>query len=96
MIAETLTNGVEVGGPLKRLQTALVLEIKDDGVGFDASAHRRKPLANTLGLRSMEERAMLAGGRLTIRSAPSQGTNIRVQFPLGTMETRLPWTPFAC
>jgi signal transduction histidine kinase len=75
---------------LKRLQTALVLEIKDDGVGFDTSAHRRKPLAITLGLRSMEERAMLAGGRLTIRSAPSQGTDIRAQFPLGAMETRLP------
>jgi len=96
IVQEALTNvarhahATSVVVSLKRLQTALVLEIKDDGVGFDVSAHRRKPLANTLGLRSMEERAMLAGGRLTLRSVPSRGTNIRAQFPLGTMETRLP------
>ncbi|MBD0334905.1 MAG: GAF domain-containing sensor histidine kinase [Cyanobacteria bacterium Co-bin13] len=61
----------------------LHLLIQDDGVGFDAqAAHRRAMQGNSLGLLGMEERALLAGGHLTIHSAPNSGTQIHVQLPL--------------
>ena len=57
----------------------LVLELTDDGVGFDtARAH-----PGHLGLRTMEERARAIGGRLEIQSAPGAGTTVRVVVPLG-------------
>jgi len=57
----------------------LVLAIQDDGGGFDvAEARGRKGL----GLISLDERARLAGGRLTIDSGPLRGTEVRVVVPL--------------
>jgi signal transduction histidine kinase len=59
----------------------LALSIRDDGDGFDPGElrSRRVPGAN-LGLLGMEERAVLAGGTLELRSAPGQGTTIDVRF----------------
>jgi PAS domain S-box-containing protein len=57
------------------------LSVRDYGEGFDVKETRRG--AETLGLISMEERAHLVGGALTIRSAPGKGTVIRVTCPLG-------------
>jgi PAS domain S-box-containing protein len=71
---------------LRRLRTTLRVEIKDDGVGFDTSALKHKTAADIFGLRGMEERALLVGGRLRILSAPSRGTKIRAYFPLRIME----------
>lgn len=58
------------------------LVIRDNGIGFDVAAARRRALAgNSLGILSMEERVVLAGGRIEIESAPGHGTEIRVSFP---------------
>ncbi len=57
---------------------ALVVEVTDDGVGFDPdSAHLR---SRHLGLTSMEERARELSGRLRIRSAPGRGTTVRIEL----------------
>ncbi len=56
----------------------LLLEVRDDGRGFDRTAHR----TDSLGLASMEERALALGGRLEIVSRPGQGTCIRLECPL--------------
>jgi signal transduction histidine kinase len=53
----------------------LVLEVSDDGVGFDP--HAPDVRSRHLGLTSMEERARESHGRLKIRSAPGQGTTVR-------------------
>jgi two-component system sensor histidine kinase UhpB len=70
-----------------RLATAdarLALSLRDDGVGFDAEAARRRAAAGgSLGLVSMEERIAFAGGSLELRSAPGQGTVLLATFPLG-------------
>jgi signal transduction histidine kinase len=61
---------------LRRDQRTVILEIADDGIGFDptnAQGH------GGLGLRGMEERAAQLGGRLTVRSRPGEGTTIRVE-----------------
>lgn len=57
-----------------------VLEITDDGQGFDVrEAERRRP---GMGLFTMGERVALAGGRFDIQSAPGVGTRITAEVPL--------------
>jgi signal transduction histidine kinase len=55
----------------------LVVEVTDDGVGFEPD--RRELRSRKLGLTSMEERASELGGRLQIRSAPGSGTTVRLE-----------------
>lgn len=55
-----------------------LLEVRDNGCGFDPATPARK----TLGLVGMRERALMLGGELTINSAPGQGTVIRVRIPV--------------
>ena len=57
-------------------QRAVVLQVSDDGAGFDPSA----PQAG-LGLASMRERARSVGGKLTITSAKGAGTKVRLSVP---------------
>jgi signal transduction histidine kinase len=66
---------------LRREDGRLVLEIEDDGVGFDPAAGGLR--ATHLGLTSMEERARRVGGRLEIHSAPGAGTRVRLEAPDG-------------
>ena len=61
---------------LHQERSALVLEITDDGVGFDMSAVGDR---GGLGLRGIEERVAQLGGRLTVESTPGVGTLIRVE-----------------
>jgi len=53
------------------------LEIRDDGIGFDAGAD----FPGHLGLRSMRERAARLGGTLEVASGPGSGTTIRARIP---------------
>jgi len=57
----------------------LVLEVADDGGGFDPADPELR--ATRLGLTSMEERAQRLGGRLEIVSAPGTGTTVRLEVP---------------
>ena len=54
-----------------------VLEIDDDGNGFDPSTSRRGE-----GLTNLEARAAALGGKAIITSLPAQGTTIRIELPL--------------
>jgi signal transduction histidine kinase len=56
----------------------VVLEISDDGIGFDLAEGRR---GGGMGLRGMEERAMQLGGSLTVDTKPGMGTTVRVEVP---------------
>lgn len=65
-----------------RLETAaeeVLLEVVDDGVGFDPGG---RPLPGHLGLQSMRERAVAHRGRVHVCSAPAAGTTVRASFPL--------------
>ena len=59
------------------------LRIVDQGVGFNRETTRSKGL----GLISVEERARLVRGELTLQSQPSQGTCIDLRVPLGALDT---------
>lgn len=75
--AATLTvSGREVDGWLE-------FTVSDDGVGFDITAELAKPSAKYhLGLDSTTERVDLAGGSLTVVSAPGAGTHCVLRLPV--------------
>jgi signal transduction histidine kinase len=62
---------------LKADQNWLVLEVADDGCGFDAVQCGRH------GLRNMAERAHTLGGILEVSSCPGDGTRLVLRVPLG-------------
>jgi signal transduction histidine kinase len=59
----------------------VVLEVRDDGAGFDPDAPGVR--SRRLGLTSMEERAQRLGGHLTVASAPGGGTTVRLEAARG-------------
>ena len=57
------------------------LKVRDDGKGIDAMVLDAGGRAGHHGLPGMHERAKLAGGKLTIWSAPDSGTAIELTIP---------------
>jgi len=61
----------------------VLLEIRDDGVGFDVAAiNRSYDKRGSLGMVNLRERAELVNGVLNIQSAPGRGTHVQVYIPL--------------
>jgi PAS domain S-box-containing protein len=88
VVQEAVTNAArhgrakQVSVMLCRENGSLELAVRDDGAGFDVAAARdRAARGDSLGLLGMQERVRLAGGTIDIRSAPGQGTEIRITLP---------------
>jgi two-component system sensor histidine kinase DegS len=64
-----------------------LVEVRDDGVGFDPD---RAPASGrrSFGLQFMRERAELIGARFEVRSRPELGTVVRMVIPMREEETR--------
>jgi len=62
---------------------SFILEIRDDGRGFDIAAVAARGRRN-FGLQFMRERAGLIGSRLDVRSIPDGGTVVRLAIPTNT------------
>lgn len=84
VVQEAFTNIVRhahasnVSVNLRCSRTHLFLEVKDNGVGFDADKETQR-----LGLAYMQERVQIAGGRIHIgASSEAGGTCIQVWLPL--------------
>ncbi|MDA1062315.1 MAG: ATP-binding protein [Chloroflexi bacterium] len=58
--------------------SAMVLEVRDFGRGFERAAVR----SGSVGLRSVEQRVADLGGSLLIESVPNQGTTVTASIPL--------------
>ncbi len=88
LVAEALNNAVKHANAqqivlrLYREDHWAVLEVQDDGLGFDPSALEQIRRAGHYGILNMEERAQLLGGELHLESQPGEGTRIRLRFPL--------------
>jgi signal transduction histidine kinase len=61
---------------LRRDGDAVVLQVSDDGVGYDTAS-----AVGGLGLRNMRERAFNAGARLDVASSPGAGTRLEMRIP---------------
>lgn len=87
IVQEALTNVARhaeahrVGVLLTRRSEDLVAIVEDDGKGFDTTEALRQAEAS-LGIRGMQERAALVGGRLSMESEPRAGTTVFVEVPL--------------
>jgi len=82
IVQEALTNAARHAGAtqvtisLKQVMSRWVLEVRDDGRGFDDSQNRK-----TFGLVGMHERALMLGGEIAVVSAPGKGTSIILSIP---------------
>lgn len=85
IVQESLVNVAKHAGAsqvdvrIERVSGDVILEVVDDGAGFDLNAPRK---GNSLGLMGLRERARLLQGTVDIRTAPGCGTRIRVSIPV--------------
>jgi signal transduction histidine kinase len=82
VIQEALTNVAKhasansVRVSVRRSDREVVVEVRDDGVGFDTTAHTQG-----FGLAGMRERVYLAGGTLQV-GASAHGTGVSARLPI--------------
>jgi signal transduction histidine kinase len=82
---EALRNAVQHSGAsairvrLRPSPTGTILTVEDDGVGFSPAADAVVP--GHMGLSLMSDMAKGAGAVLAIRSAPGEGTTVRLETP---------------
>lgn len=77
------SKATEVNISLHKLGTEILLEISDDGQGFDIVNVRDEALQlQHLGLLGIQERADLVGGDFKIYSKPGRGTKVQVSVPM--------------
>jgi signal transduction histidine kinase len=68
---------------LNRYSDWIVLQIADNGKGFDPQASKISDhQSNGFGLRGMQERVAILGGAFEVATAPSRGTTITVRVPI--------------
>jgi signal transduction histidine kinase len=63
---------------LSHMDSAVVLDVHDDGVGFA----RHEARFGGAGLRTMRERAEALGGTLTLETSPGEGTSVAFEIPV--------------
>lgn len=64
---------------LKKQDGSVLLDYRDDGVGFDRQVVEERP---SLGLRTLSGRVEILRGSINITSSPGQGTRVTVVLPL--------------
>ena len=86
--AEAVTNAVRHAGAsrvdvrLRRDGLDLVVEVADDGLGFEPGALAGRDDGSGVGLPSMHARAEELGGTLAVDAGPSGGSCVRAVLPL--------------
>jgi signal transduction histidine kinase len=69
----------------------LVVTVRDNGKGFDTTeVNPAKGREGSLGMLNMYERAQMLSGKLSITSAPGQGTTVALSVPLAQNATESP------
>jgi signal transduction histidine kinase len=64
---------------LSMKDSSLILNITDNGIGFNAKEIENK---KTLGLLGMKERTLIMGGSYEITSKPGKGTTVVIIVPI--------------
>lgn len=90
IVQESLQNahkharGAAVHVTIAARQNQIVLQIRDEGPGFDPRAVARRAGRESWGLTSMRERAELIGASFHVVTRPGHGTEVTVSMPLPT------------
>lgn len=90
-VQEALSNAVKHSGArrvsirLERDRDRVMLEIRDDGVGFDPK-RVPGPGVDRFGLQGIRERVTVLGGENAVVSRPGQGVTLRVSLPVARRE----------
>lgn len=85
LVTEALSNALrhshadEVRVLVTRDESHLLIEVSDEGTGFEGTA-----VGRGLGLASMRARAESHGGSAQVESEPGKGTRVSVRFPIET------------
>lgn len=88
IIHEALTNAARhaqaenVSILVQRREGVVLAIVEDDGKGFDLDTVQSGGVNRRFGLLSMEERAQLVGGNITVESSIGRGTTVFVEIPL--------------
>ncbi|QIY98363.1 sensor histidine kinase [Streptomyces sp. S1D4-11] len=88
IVQEALSNAARhahatrLGVTLSFLGDEVILDIRDDGQGFDPLALPERTRAGGFGLDGMRARAERIAGTLTIEAEPGQGTAVSARVPL--------------
>ncbi len=86
LVENAITHGIAQGGTIQivahRRYTMAEIQVRDNGVGFDAT----KPWG--IGLTNLQDRIQAMGGRMTVESG--RGTTVTLLVPLGTWEGDCP------
>jgi signal transduction histidine kinase len=77
--------GAEVQLTVRGADGRLVVEIADDGAGYDATEH-----AEGHGFTNMRDRLGAIGGELEVRSAPGEGTRLVLSIPAEPLAAEVP------
>ncbi|REE24900.1 histidine kinase [Winogradskyella pacifica] len=62
---------------IENLKDAVLFQVKDNGIGFDVTENTK--LLNSLGMKTIKERARLIGAQLSINSVKGKGTTIQIK-----------------
>ena len=71
-------NATKVKVSLLIEENIFILEISDNGIGFDEN---KRMLKNSFGILDMTERVQILQGKLTITGNPGEGTCVTVEMP---------------
>lgn len=88
VLQEAVANAVRHADPRRvaivaqRDEHRVLIEVTDDGRGFDPATTGTRVEGGHLGLAAMRERAALAGGELTVTSVEGLGTTVRLVLPV--------------
>jgi len=72
----------QVGVRIQKMDGAVSMKIKDNGIGFDTERTLYSKKNKRLGLLGMRERLEMVGGRFNVTSAPGRGTTVLAKIPL--------------
>lgn len=67
---------------VRQLSSVLLVEVEDQGCGFQLNDKGMPSRTTGLGLLGMRERAAIAGGSLIIDSSPGRGTRVALRLPV--------------
>lgn len=68
----------------------LILEISDDGVGFDLE---KSEMGRGFGLADIKDQAERLGGILTVETSPGAGAKLNISLPLSESTAKSPYDP---